>query len=553
MRFNPAPGWPPPPNVNWMPPKGWLPAADWPPAPPGWQFVIPADAPETGPATQLAKGANAPVDANIRVTTTPGLDVSALVLTGDKVSSDNDMIFFNQPTQPGVSWDPLGISVDLRQLRAGATRVVVIASPSDDSLTFGSLQAVSVKVASNGSATTFDIPGLSSERAVILCELYERNGGYRVRAVGQGYASGLAGVATDFGISVEDEPPPATSVRELSPHQPPALPASQPVPRPVAEGLCPRCGSPRKKKRLGGGYQPCKTCENRLQQFLNGWRAQAQVAVEAGAASPQYAKLWVDLAAEQVSEATGQEIVRPLIFSRLQRQVAFAFADDLIERSELDDYLSEVASFDVGGLPQVQAMTQRMQNGFALAAIKNGDLPVVTNHGLHLETAELVHLDVPTTRIRFLASGPKHTPGRLLVTNRKLRFIGATGGGAEIAWVKVLGTDVQAGGINITVSSGQIGGVYTLPEPRYADAVITGALRVAKRLVLAPGQRDSRAVPQWMRTEVWQRDQAKCAECGATEYLEFDHVIPHSLGGATSVNNLQLLCRRCNLEKGARL
>jgi len=78
-------------------------------------------------------------------------------------------------------------------------------------------------------------------------------------------------------------------------------------------------------------------------------------------------------------------------------------------------------------------------------------------------------------------------------------------------------------------------------------------LKIAKRIVAAPGQRDSRSVPPAIRAEVWRRDGGACVECQATEYLEFDHVIPWSRGGATSVGNLQLLCRRCNLAKGARI
>lgn len=41
--------------------------------------------------------------------------------------------------------------------------------------------------------------------------------------------------------------------------------------------------------------------------------------------------------------------------------------------------------------------------------------------------------------------------------------------------------------------------------------------------------------------------------CHRTEYLEFDHIIPDSRGGAPYIDNLQLLCRGCNLAKGGRL
>jgi 5-methylcytosine-specific restriction endonuclease McrA len=76
---------------------------------------------------------------------------------------------------------------------------------------------------------------------------------------------------------------------------------------------------------------------------------------------------------------------------------------------------------------------------------------------------------------------------------------------------------------------------------------------VAKRLILTPGQRDTRSIPQEVKSEVWQRDGGKCVECGDSHYLEFDHIIPLSRGGATSATNLQILCRACNRAKGARI
>ena len=56
-------------------------------------------------------------------------------------------------------------------------------------------------------------------------------------------------------------------------------------------------------------------------------------------------------------------------------------------------------------------------------------------------------------------------------------------------------------------------------------------------------------IPKAVRTEVWRRDRGCCVQCGSKENLQFDHIIPVSKGGATTVQNLQLLCRRCNLTK----
>ena len=56
-----------------------------------------------------------------------------------------------------------------------------------------------------------------------------------------------------------------------------------------------------------------------------------------------------------------------------------------------------------------------------------------------------------------------------------------------------------------------------------------------------------------MRSEVWRRGDAKCTTCGSNQNLQFDHIIPVAKGGATTVDNLQLLCQPCNLAKGAKI
>lgn len=60
-------------------------------------------------------------------------------------------------------------------------------------------------------------------------------------------------------------------------------------------------------------------------------------------------------------------------------------------------------------------------------------------------------------------------------------------------------------------------------------------------------------VTEDMRAEIWRRDGGKCVICGSKNNLEFDHIIPVSKGGSTTVRNLQLLCKSCNLSKGAKI
>ncbi|WP_406142465.1 TerD family protein [Streptomyces sp. NBC_01089] len=146
-------------------------------------------------------------------------DVSVLLLDADgKVRSDADFFFYNNPAAPDGSVQLLGktptadgsedrISLDLSEIPSAVERVVVTASRYGGA-PFGELDGLRVTIADRtGEALLgFSIADAGAETAFIFGELYRRNGEWKFRAVGQGYESGLAGLATDFGIDVDDSP-----------------------------------------------------------------------------------------------------------------------------------------------------------------------------------------------------------------------------------------------------------------------------------------------------------------------------------------------------------
>jgi 5-methylcytosine-specific restriction endonuclease McrA len=75
------------------------------------------------------------------------------------------------------------------------------------------------------------------------------------------------------------------------------------------------------------------------------------------------------------------------------------------------------------------------------------------------------------------------------------------------------------------------------------------AVKKANQTIVVADGRSTRHIPRDVRQRVWQRYGGQCAECGATDYLEFDHVIPVARGGSNAEANVQLLCRRCNGKK----
>ncbi|MFH8564267.1 TerD family protein [Streptomyces sp. NPDC017988] len=200
----------------------------------------------------MTPGSNIPLTAArvaVDVAAPVRLDVSGLLLTADgKVRSDDDFIFFNQPSGPGVTYQSGGgttpdkITVDTAAVPSGIEKIVVTASPDAAGQSFQGIEpTATIRNADDGSVlATFTPPQLGTETALVIVEIYLRNGAWKARAVGQGYANGLAGIATDFGVSVEEPAPaPAPAAAPAAPMAPPmAPPAGQPVqgpPPPVAD------------------------------------------------------------------------------------------------------------------------------------------------------------------------------------------------------------------------------------------------------------------------------------------------------------------------------
>ncbi|MFC0596967.1 TerD family protein [Streptomyces palmae] len=197
--------------------------------------------------TAMTPGSNLPLPiarVAVDVTAPVRLDVSGLLLTAQgKVRSDDDFVFYNQPTGPGVSHSasaPGGgdtITIDTTALPADIDKVVVTASLDTPGATFaGTEPTATVRGADDGSViATFTPPRLGPETALVVVEVYRRGGAWKVRAVGQGYANGLAGIATDFGVTVEEPaapaaPQPAAPTGPAVPLPPPTAAAAPPMP-----------------------------------------------------------------------------------------------------------------------------------------------------------------------------------------------------------------------------------------------------------------------------------------------------------------------------------
>ncbi|WP_328869095.1 CAP domain-containing protein [Streptomyces sp. NBC_00287] len=161
--------------------------------------------------SELVPGGNVPLPGGaVAVRVSGPFDVSALITDdGGKVRGDGDFVFYNQPAAPGARLHGDTLTVDPARLRAGATRVTIVISPTDPGTALGSLPAPLLHVTGPGGRTLarFAPPRPRQETVLLLAELYRRGGSWKLRALGQGYADGLAGLARDFGVEVAQDAP----------------------------------------------------------------------------------------------------------------------------------------------------------------------------------------------------------------------------------------------------------------------------------------------------------------------------------------------------------
>ena len=204
--------------------------------------------------TALTMGGNAPlpgedfeisVNWKLKTAAIDEIDVSAFILTATgKVASDDDMIFYGQRadkagavrmtetnrTAPGGT-NEASFEIDLRKMPQSAEKLAITGTIGDAQkkrVSFSDVATLVVSVTRGGvKALTFEVPVTGmSEAALVLGELYKRNGQWKFRAVGQGYNGGLKPLAESMGVKIDDDPAPSGT----STPAPPSVPAVPPKP-----------------------------------------------------------------------------------------------------------------------------------------------------------------------------------------------------------------------------------------------------------------------------------------------------------------------------------
>ncbi|MFE3416552.1 TerD family protein [Streptomyces mirabilis] len=315
----------------------------------------------------MTPGSNIPLSAarvTVDVAAPVRLDVSGLLLTADgKVRSDDDFVFYNQPTGPGVTYRsgggaaPDAITVDTGAVPPGIEKIVVTASPDAAGQTFQGIEpTATIRNADDNSVLgSFTPPQLGTETALVVVEIYLRNGAWKARAVGQGYANGLAGIATDFGVSVEEPAPaPAPVAAPAPPAQAPVAPPAPPVavtPAPPAAPSAPPAAPPIGAGKINLDKGRVSLQKNQTVSLVKGGRPLlSQVKMGLGW-EPAYRGKDIDLDASVIAYGPQRNHIDSCYFGKLSiiNGAIKHSGDNLTGEGGGDD---EVIVVDLGRLPQ---------------------------------------------------------------------------------------------------------------------------------------------------------------------------------------------------------
>ena len=236
--------------------------------------------------------------------------------------------------------------------------------------------------------------------------------------------------------------------------------------------------------------------------------------------------------------------VRPQAHDFIERVLAEAKADEQITDDEhsylvrLIDWLKpsdKVSRYVRGEIDELRLLTQ----------IRRGQLPSLTEVGVMLRGGEIAHFEGPVRFIqtRNLARGPRvdeHT-GTLIITDARLIFASSTAP-FDMSLRRVLQVSRQRNGFELQASR-RASGLYVFPDSRFPVAIFEAAVMRANQTLLALTEGlPTRHIPRDVRQRVWQKYGGRCADCGANDYLEYDHIIPVAKGEAAAMARITCNC-----------
>ncbi len=254
-------------------------------------------------------------------------------------------------------------------------------------------------------------------------------------------------------------------------------------------------------------------------------------------------------AATGLSPAEACQISKKEAVDLYRRTVSMICQDGIISAEEKQNLttLENMLKLSVKDIGQYRQAIIRLER---FSKIRQGDIPTIQPKEVMLRAAELCYIQEKCSYSYLTPGGSaREYYGELVVTNERVLFHSPERS-FDFRPGKILNICARERSIELKCESNKGQGEYRTSDPEMLGIILETLARKHK-FSLEENANDykSRHISDCVKATVWQRDNGQCVKCGANDYLEYDHIIPFSRGGANSENNIQLLCRKCNLSK----
>ena len=241
---------------------------------------------------------------------------------------------------------------------------------------------------------------------------------------------------------------------------------------------------------------------------------------------------------------------QPMAAQFIRHMLADAAVDGGIDYEEEAEISKNITLFRLsdGIKAEVSSTILRLRS---LTALRNNRLPSpMSLNPPWIQSGEAVY---GCQNAEIHKEGAALSQGRLWVTSVRVEYV-APKGGVSISLSRLREVKYESAYLSITSVRGKSD--FRVTDAEVLAELLLSLLRLNNRTATAESGDTTqlrRRISKEVSNAVWIRDGGICVECEARDYLEYDHVIPVSKGGGNSVENIQLLCRRCNNKKSDRI
>ncbi len=244
-----------------------------------------------------------------------------------------------------------------------------------------------------------------------------------------------------------------------------------------------------------------------------------------------------------------RQIVQPLIMKCLEYEIANAKSERSISQAEAHKLRTICNQY----CPEINHFLHDIDRLERLGNIKDGNLPRLNVPlNIAVKSGSFLHY---VGKCSWLTTKTKqgqiyyiNNPGEVVVTDSSLMFSSSTKS-FSISFGKIIQHSYWHNKCVINAMNKPEIILHGMGDDEMFYCILSRAIDLYNQQLVGKTDSPSRSIPRDVRQRVWQRDGGKCVECSAIEYLEYDHIIPHSRGGSNHDANIQLLCRRCNGKK----